>query len=685
LTTFDDVRRNQAKKSVIGRKRESAPSVRIQLHVDFRLPYLRFDLRFRVWKSVFLASIRLREVNVRRFSAGQRRHPLRALIFASLSLTLMVGIGITTNAPNATAARETVSGSPTFVMRRAVNVSPGTMYVNYRGSDIGDPFYNTTGREDLPQDYPLIKSMGFDTVRFQVEPTPFTVLIGARLDQLEAFIVAKMQPMLDAGLKVVLDLHPFDPEKLGFNASGDTSTTQFSAYIRALERLAGVANRYDPRVVALELMNEPHWNGCEKDSGWSSYQPVIARAARAVAPRTTFILTTGCWGGRNQLSKLDPSTINDPNSYYSVHMYEQVMFTHQGYWKDGSYIKHVDGFPYPSSAADYDGIVARTQARIDADPGLKNAATKLQWKNQAATEIRWFTKDSQLNRAHMSQYVDEIAAWATANGINSNRIFIGEFGVIHRTNDDPPGTAYPDAISRTNWIRDVRELIEQKGFTWAVFNYAGRFGIVENLSMAPNEPRVLLPAMRDALGINDIGNPPPPTTPPPLPTVPPPSTTVTAPTTVPAPTTVLNPSTTTVIIRSSCNKDLVLDVRKLSMVPGGVLQVYWPNRTTNQQFKLMSQGGGNRYRVVASHSGLAIGADADSEGQPVVQKATTAPSADNWEIVSVDNGFVEIRRADSGLYLDVQGASKTPGAPLQLWSYNGSCAQRFRLEPVALN
>ncbi len=590
---------------------------------------------------------------------------------------LLACVGLSTRGVITGAGAQT-STAPTFSMRRAVNVSPGTVYYDLSRGGSGANVYTPTDRQDLPQDYPLIRAMGFDTVRFAVEPTPFTTLQGARLDEAEAFIVGKLQSMLDAGLKVVLDLHTFEPENLGLNASGDINNARFNAYIGALRRLAAVANRYDPSLVALELMNEPKWTNCATDgsTAWNAYQPVMLNAARAAAPRTTLILTPGCLGGRVGLPKLDLATLNDPNTYFSVHLYEQVEITHEGYWRATDWLKHIEGFKYPADPNDLSSILAKTNARIDADTSL-SSATKARWKSEVKARFTYLTGDGLLDRGRMGRYMDEIASWANANGIAANRIFIGEFGVIHRTSGDPQGTSYPDATSRTNWIRDARELIEAKGFAWAVFNYAGRFGILENLTMGANEPRVLLPEMRDALGLNDNGTSPPPTT------------TTTATTTTTTTTTTRPPEPTplrkTVLIRSTCNKDLVLDVRKLSMEPGGVIQIYWPNRTTNQQFAMIPQGtdqGTNHYQLVAVHSGLAVGANNDQQGEPVVQRAVTGPDTDNWDIVAVDATTVEIRRADSGLNLDVQYASKSPGAPMQLWPANGSCAQRFRLEVV---
>jgi endoglucanase len=587
-------------------------------------------------------------------------------------MAALVGSFAASSIPRATAA-----GGPTFVMRRAVNISPGTVYGNFLNGPVADPIYSTNRRQNLPEDYPLIKSMGFDTVRYGVEPSPFTMVTGAKLDELDAFVSGKLEQMLGAGLKVVLDMHTFKPEILGFNASGDVNDPRVQSYLGAVRRFAAIANRYDPSVVALELMNEPHWDRCVEQSGaaWNAYQAALLSTARAVAPRTTFVLTPGCLGGRQELLKLNG--VSDSNTLISVHIYEQVEITHQGQFDGGDWYKHIEGLTYPVNPNDRDAVIAKTTANIDKDPAL-SAAKKAEWKSRVGPRIADLTGKFLLNRSKMAEYVQQIATWASGNGVSPDRIFIGEFGVIHKALDDPAGTHYPDTTSRINWYRDVRELLEQQGFTWAVFNYAGKFGILENITMDAGQPRVLAPEMRDALGINDIGGTPPPppvtTLPPTVPPPPPVPTTVAPPPPVPAGVSTFN-------IRSACNKDLLLDVRKLSMVPGGVVQVYWPNRTTNQQFRLLSQGD-NRYRIAAVHSGLVIGADSDSEGQSVVQKALTTASADDWLVTSVDGGFVEFARANSGLKLDVLGASKVPGTTLQLWRANGSCAQRFRLEPV---
>jgi endoglucanase len=632
------------------------------------------------------------------------RRTLRLRVWGTLATAVAVvgGIGAISNSPPVSAAPETNRGGPTFQMRRAVNVSPGFIWVRYSdqgksGRPVLDPPYSrfqSWTNEELPQDYPNIKALGFDTVRFGIEPTPFLDFTGTRLEQLEGEVTDKVDQMLNAGLNVIIDLHPFNPKLLGFNDAGDLNNPQYQAYVRMVQRFAVIAERYDPVRVALELQNEPHDFSCEAGKGWNRYQPDLARAARAVAPRTTFILTGGCWGGRAGLQTVDPSAINDPNTYYSAHFYDNVLFTHQGFRGMGGWIQHVSDFRYPSKPSDFDVIWPKVEARIKADPGEYARAHQAEWLTQARNEIRYFTVDRQLNRNKLSEYLQQIAQWADSNGISRDRVFLGEFGVIRPTRSDAAGTTYPDANDRITWYRDVRQLSEEKGFAWSVFNYAGRYGILDNMNMYPETPRVIFPEMVDALGLN--GNATPATTVAPTtvaPTTTAAPTTTSAPTTVP-PTTTGAPTTTSapnpdptltarvVVIRSACDKDKALDIRGQSKAPGAVVQLYWPNGLANQRFALQPRGG-DRFQVVNQHSGLALGAPANVEGQLVIQQSIIDPGSNNWDVINVGNDLYEFRRPNTNLALDIQWGSTAVTTPLHLWSANGTCAQRFRLQTVA--
>jgi hypothetical protein len=137
----------------------------------------------------------------------------------------------------------------------------------------------------------------------------------------------------------------------------------------------------------------------------------------------------------------------------------------------------------------------------------------------------------------------------------------------------------------------------------------------------------------------------------------------------------------TVLIRSTCDKRKVLDVRKLSREPGAVIQLYWTNRVANQRF-LLQHRDGNRFQITNEYSGLAMGAESDSQGIAVTQRSITSVSSDNWDVVRVASNRYEFYRPNTNLALDLQWSNTVEGTPMQLWARNSSCAQQFSLDVV---
>lgn len=69
--------------------------------------------------------------------------------------------------------------------------------------------------------------------------------------------------------------------------------------------------------------------------------------------------------------------------------------------------------------------------------------------------------------AHRIQLmIDNAAAWAHDNHVP---LICNEFGVFRE---------HSDAMSRVNWLRDVRTALENDGIGWAMWDYRGNFGVV---------------------------------------------------------------------------------------------------------------------------------------------------------------------------------------------------------------
>ncbi len=83
---------------------------------------------------------------------------------------------------------------------------------------------------------------------------------------------------------------------------------------------------------------------------------------------------------------------------------------------------------------------------------------------------------SQAGPKLIEQRFAEVAAWAKRRGIPTDRILVGEFGVL-RHQSGTPGARCED---RVRWLADVRSAAEGKGFAWAYFNYDGPFAIIRD-------------------------------------------------------------------------------------------------------------------------------------------------------------------------------------------------------------
>src|SRR6185295_19115692 len=106
------------------------------------------------------------------------------------------------------------------------------------------------------QDIALIKSMGFDHVRFPIEPAPLlsntpdpSILNTTYL----GYIDSALDTILATGLAVIIDIHPSDEFKLRM-ARDDRSIEAFAKFWRAF---ASHLARRDPEFVFLEVINEP--------------------------------------------------------------------------------------------------------------------------------------------------------------------------------------------------------------------------------------------------------------------------------------------------------------------------------------------------------------------------------------------------------------------------------------------
>jgi aryl-phospho-beta-D-glucosidase BglC (GH1 family) len=358
------------------------------------------------------------------------------------SITLALLATLILSAPRATAApssagvradvRSEVPASRLARMRRGINLS----HWFSQSRDYSEKHLREhTTRRDLR----LIRGLGFDHVRFPVEPAP--LFDEARPAELRREYLRHLDDALDMiqaeGLAVVLDLHPSDEFKLRLRAD-DRFVSAFAEFWRALARHLSAR---DPERLFLEILNEPM---VEDPFRWMGVQARLAAAIRAGAPRHTIVATGPRWSSVDQLLLIEP--LADTNVVYNFHFYEPHNFTHQGATWGADFWPSLKGVPYPGSPELVAPLVAAAE-REQVRAVLKDYG-----------EQRW-------DAARVEREIAQAAEWARGRGVP---LTCNEFGVYR---------AYTPAADRLRWIADVRAALERHRIGWAMWDYAGGFGV----------------------------------------------------------------------------------------------------------------------------------------------------------------------------------------------------------------
>lgn len=389
------------------------------------------------------------------------------------------------------------SAAAAFEMRRAINVAQWFTWPRYEpapATGIQWPPYKNVPRPPSLEELTQLKKSGFDTIRLPVDPAPFIVFEGERREEVYQMLFGAIARIRKAGLNVIVDLHPNSRHPVwGQHAMAKgPGTPSFDAYTSLISDMAKRLDRYDAKHVALELINEPRVKcaGAEQDR-WHTIAKTLVDSARAGSRKLTLVLTGACVSSLEGLLALDPNVIGDKNLIYTFHFYDPFTFTHQGAtfipWPD----KYLDEVPWPASERPIEQVIARIEPRV-AEAKLDVIARERAALGAQANLQKYYRSNAgpEMIRTRFAK----LAAWAKTNGIPANRIFIGEFGVLRKKD----GTAGARCEDRMRWLRDMRSVADEFGFSWAYFNYDGAFAIVES-----DERRVLDQNVLASLGLSD--------------------------------------------------------------------------------------------------------------------------------------------------------------------------------------
>ena len=305
------------------------------------------------------------------------------------------------------------------------------------------------------QDIALIKSMGFDHVRFPIEPAPLlketpdpSVLNTTYLQ----YIDSALDMIVATGLAVIIDIHPSDEFKLRMNRE-ERGVEAFAKFWRAF---ATHLSKRDPEFVFLEVINEPM---VEDGYRWFGIQGKLIASIRAGAPNHTIVAGGHRWSGLYEMLFLEP--YSDPNVIYNFHFYEPFAFTHQGATWAGPNLPYYKNVPYPSSP---EAVKLMLDTVLD-EPAKYNLLRY--------GEDNW-------NAGRIDRELAMAAAWAA-----KHRVYItcNEFGAFRR---------FAKPADRVAWLQDMRTALEKHGIGWTMWDYSGSFAVVSKANgQAQKEPELL--------------------------------------------------------------------------------------------------------------------------------------------------------------------------------------------------
>jgi endoglucanase len=185
---------------------------------------------------------------------------------------------------------------------------------------------------------------------------------------------------------------------------------------RAVALWRQIASRYKDRGdwLYFELMNEPH-EKLNDEGKWTSIIPPLLAAVRESNPTRPVIIGPPWWNGIWALPKF--KLPDDPNLIVTVHCYNPHEFTHQGAsWAPGSE----------------------------------------KWLGR-----KWTGSEAELKK--LRDEFDQAQRWSQEH---KRPIYLGEFGVYEKA----------DMESRVRWTSAVVREAEQRGWSWAYWEFGAGFG-----------------------------------------------------------------------------------------------------------------------------------------------------------------------------------------------------------------
>ena len=140
----------------------------------------------------------------------------------------------------------------------------------------------------------------------------------------------------------------------------------------------------------------------------------------------------------------------------------------------------------------------------------------------------------------------------------------------------------------------------------------------------------------------------------------------------------------TYVIKSAINDKFVLDIEDASKANGAKLQIYQSNGTNAQKFKVKYLNNGY-YTIESVNSGKVLDVDdaKKTQGTNVQQYDSNNTDAQKWTIKKNSDGTYSLVSKCNNLYMDVKDGIASNSRNVQVYGENGTKAQKFKFEKVA--
>lgn len=294
-----------------------------------------------------------------------------------------------------------------------------------------------------------LRASGVGLVRIVVQPRALMQGATANRAQAQNQVLHLVRVALDNHMQTIIDIHPWWPDTPADEAKLVCDQATFSQLKATEVSLAEKFAQIKSGWLALELLNEP--KVCPAGAGvrWEDRQKDLVAAISATAPNLNLVVTPAK-GQLDDLLAFDPRPyLANPRILFSFHFYDPFIFTTPGYYG-------LRDAPFPPSTlqSSVPTVGPSPDNRSDAiGAAMASPRSDTRRDMRRYIESDW-TQQTVRDRFRMA------SAWQGRWGLNSSRIFVGEFGVIRDNGTFPPYTR----VSELLWLSTVRAAARDAGF-----------------------------------------------------------------------------------------------------------------------------------------------------------------------------------------------------------------------------